>query len=169
MLLAMSPHWSPTLSLLALILLANGLPAVLGLLLGPARPLDGGRTLSDGWPLLGPSKTWRGLAAALVGTAFGGLALGLHWTLVLKVAVGAMLGDLIASFAKRRLGRPPSASVPVLDQVPEALIPALLSKAELALSWLDIGVLILAFVLLDLILTHLGRRFFGARGWIRRA
>lgn len=165
----MSPHWSQILTLLALIFLANGPPALLGLLLGPARPLDGGRTLADGRPLFGSSKTWRGLAAALAGTTLGGLILGLHWGLGLKVALGAMLGDLIASFAKRRLGWPSRASVPLLDQVPEALIPALLAKTELALTWLDLGVLVMAFVLLDLGLTPLGRRLFGARGWIRRA
>lgn len=165
----MSPQWSAISALLALILLANGLPALLGLLLGPARPIDGGRTLADGLPLLGSSKTWRGLVASLIGTSLGGLVLGLHWAIGLKVAMGAMLGDLMASFAKRRLGRPASAALPLLDQVPEVLIPALLTKGELALAWSDVGILLLAFVLLDLILTDLGRRLFGARGWIRRA
>ncbi len=165
----MSPQWPTILTLLALILLANGVPALLGLLLGPARPIDGGRPLADGRPLLGPSKTWRGLGAAWVGAALGGLTLGLHWSLGLTVAAGAMLGDLIASFTKRRLGQPSGVSVPLLDQVPEALIPALLTKGELALTWTDLGVLVLAFILLDLILTDLGRRIFGARGWIRRA
>lgn len=165
----MSLHWSSILALLALVLLANGLPALLGLLLGPARPIDHGLTLADGGRLLGASKTWRGLAAALVGTTFGGLALGVHWGLGLKVAVGAMLGDLLASFVKRRLGRPSSASVPFLDQVPEALIPALLSKSELALSWPDVAILVLAFALLDLLLTRLGRRLVGRLRRLRRA
>ena len=102
----MLPHWSSLLTLLGLILLANGVPALLGLLMGAATALDGGRTLADGRPLLGRSKTWRGLVAALVGTTLGGLALGLHWTLGLKVAAGAMLGDLAASFLKRRLALP---------------------------------------------------------------
>jgi CDP-2,3-bis-(O-geranylgeranyl)-sn-glycerol synthase len=164
----MSLHWSSILTLLALIVLANGLPALLGLMFGRARPLDGGRTLGDGWPLLGPSKTWRGLAAALAGTVLGGLVLSVHWTLGLETAVGAMVGDLIASFAKRRLGQPASASVPFLDQVPEALIPALLAKAELGLSGLDMGVLVLAFVALDLILTWLGRWLFGIMSRLRR-
>ena len=165
----MSPHWSSILTLLALVVLANALPALLGLLLGPARPLDGGWIAPDGRPLLGRSKTWRGLAVALVGTPLGGLAVGLPWTLGLQAAAGAMLGDLVASFAKRRLGRPPSASMPLLDQIPEALIPALMTKTQLALSWSDVCALVLAFIAVDIILTHFGRWVFGTRGGFRRA
>jgi len=164
----MSLHWFSILTLLALILLANGLPALLRLLFGPARPLDGGRTLADGQPMLGRDKTWRGVTASLVGTALGALALGLPLSLGLKVALGAILGDLIASFGKRRLGRPPGTSVPLLDQLPEALIPALLAKAELALAWSELGLVVLVFVVMDLTLTPLVGRLGGARGWIRR-
>jgi CDP-2,3-bis-(O-geranylgeranyl)-sn-glycerol synthase len=137
--------------------------------MGAAKALDGGRTLADGRSLLGPSKTWRGLVAALVGTTLGGSALGLPWTLGLKVAVGAMLGDLAASFIKRRLGYPASASVPLLDQIPEALLPALLVKAELALAWSDVVLVTLAFVVADLGLTPLGRRLFRGRSGTGRA
>jgi len=165
----MTLHCSSVFSLLVLVLLANGLPALLGFLLGPASAIDGGRTLWDGRPWFGRAKTWRGLAAACVGTGLGGLALGLDWGLGLLVAGGAMLGDLAASFAKRRLGRPPSASLPLLDQVPEVLIPALLTKGELGLTWPDLGVVVLVFVLLDLLLTDLGRRLFGTGGWLRRS
>lgn len=154
----MSLHWPAILSLLALILLANGLPAAIRLVFGPARPLDGGWTLADGRSLLGPSKTWRGLVLALLGTAFGAIVLGLPAGLGLTVGVGAMVGDLATSFLKRRLGLAPSASLPVLDQVPEALLPGLLVKAELALGWVDLGVSVLAFCALDLVLTDLGRR-----------
>ena len=162
-------HWSPLLLLLALVVLANALPALLGLLLGPARPLDGGRCLPlDGRPFLGRSKTWRGLVASFVGTALGALVLGLPWTLGLEVAAGAMLGDLAASFVKRRLGRPPSASVPLLDQVPESLLPALAVKAQLALGWRDLWVLILAFIAIDIVLTQAGRWVSGLMGRFRR-
>jgi CDP-2,3-bis-(O-geranylgeranyl)-sn-glycerol synthase len=153
-----SLYWPSILSLLALTLLANGVPALLSLVCGRARPLDAGRTLADGGPLLGPSKTWRGLLGALVGTTLGALLLGLSWGLGVVVAVGAMCGDLATSFLKRRLGLAPSASLPVLDQVPEALLPGLLVKAELALGWADLGVSVLAFCALDLVLTNLGRR-----------
>ena len=58
--------------------------------------------------------------------------------------------------------------MPLLDQIPEALLPALLVKAELALGWSDVAVVTLAFVVADLGLTPLGRRFFRSRGGMDR-
>lgn len=160
----MHPHWFLILATLALILLANGLPALLGLLLGPSRPLDGGRVLADGRPLLGPNKTARGVLAALVATPVAASILGFPWQIGLLVAGGAMLGDLLASFTKRRLGLPSSTTVPLLDTVPESLIPVLLVMQHLGLDWLDLTLLILAFAVLDLALTPLGQRLFPRRG-----
>ncbi len=159
----MHPHWFLILATLALILLANGLPALLGLLLGPGRPLDGGRVLRDGRPLFGSTKTVRGVLAALVATPLAAMVLGLPWQIGLLVALGAMLGDLLASFTKRRLGLASSTTVPLLDTVPESLIPVLLVMQHLALDWLDLALLILAFALLDLALTPLGHRLFARR------
>lgn len=160
----MHPHWFLILSTLALILLANGLPALLGLVLGPGRPLDGGLRLGDGRPLLGPTKTVRGVLASLVATPLAAAGLGLPWQIGLLVALGAMLGDLLASFTKRRLGLASSATVPLLDTVPESLIPVLLVMGHLGLDWLDLALLILAFGVLDLVLTPLGQRLFARRG-----
>lgn len=156
----MHPHWSQIVSLLALILLANALPALLGLVLGPGKPLDCERRWSDGRPILGPSKTWRGLISALTITPIAALALGLSWQLGLLLAVGAMAGDLLTSGLKRRLDIPSSASAPLLDPVPESLFPALLAKNTLDLAWLDVGILVVVFVALDLILTPIGQRLF---------
>jgi hypothetical protein len=155
-----SPHWNPLISLLALLLVANGVPAVLAVLSGraPSWPLDGGRRLRDGRPVFGPSKTWRGLIAALVVTPSVAWVLGLGWGLGLTIALGAMVGDLIASFIKRRLGLASSTSVPLLDHLPETLIPALLAKPALGLSALDLGVAAGAFVVLDLLLTPVLKR-----------
>ena len=159
----MHPHWFLILATLALILIANGLPALLGLLLGPGRALDGGRVLRDGRPLFGPTKTVRGILAALVAAPIAATALGLAWHIGLLVAVGAMLGDLLASFTKRRLGLTSSTTVPLLDTVPESLIPVLLVMEQLGLDWLDLALLILAFAALDLVLTPLGHRLFPRR------
>jgi CDP-2,3-bis-(O-geranylgeranyl)-sn-glycerol synthase len=159
-----SPHWTPILHLLLLIFVANGAPAFLALLFGRDRagPLDGGRVLGDGRPLFGGSKTWRGLAAALLLTPLAAWLLGLGWGLGFTVALGAMAGDLLASFLKRRLGLAPSAAAPLLDQVPESLIPALLVGATMGLDWPDLGLVVGTFAVLDLILTPLGKRLGGA-------
>lgn len=158
--LPVPPHWSQILSLLTLVLVANGAPALFARLRGrPSRPLDGGRVLRDGRRLLGSSKTWRGLAVSLAATPLAALVLGLDWHLGLGVALGAMAGDLLASFAKRRLGLPSSASAPVLDQMPESLIPGLWASGILGLGWLDLALVVCAFTILDLALTPVG-------GWI---
>ncbi len=156
----MSPHWNLLLSLFVLLVLANGAPLVLALVSGRVvgRPLDGGMVLRDGYPLFGKSKTWRGLIAALVVTPPAAWSLGLGWGVGLAIALGAMAGDLIVSFIKRRMGLPSSASVPFLDHVPETLIPVLLVEGALGLDWLDLGVLVLGFVVLDLLLTPLLKR-----------
>jgi CDP-2,3-bis-(O-geranylgeranyl)-sn-glycerol synthase len=114
--------------------------------------------------MFGPTKTVRGILAALVVAPIAATALGLAWHIGLLVAVGAMLGDLLASFTKRRLGLPSSTTVPLLDTVPESLIPVLLVMEHLGLDWLDLALLILAFAVLDLVLTPLGHRLFPRRG-----
>jgi CDP-2,3-bis-(O-geranylgeranyl)-sn-glycerol synthase len=157
--------------MLALVVWANGVPVLLRLLLGHrfTHPLDGGRLFRDGRPWLGASKTWRGLGAALLTTPLLGVLLGLPWLLGLIAALGAMSGDLLASFIKRRLGLQPSESVLVLDEIPEALIPAILLMGSFELSALQVVIVVIAFALIDLLLTpfaaRLRRIINGIRGW----
>jgi CDP-2,3-bis-(O-geranylgeranyl)-sn-glycerol synthase len=145
----------PILEALALVLWANGAPVLAGLLLGPrlAQPLDGGRSCNDGRPLLGHAKTWRGVGAAVLTTPLVAIVLGLAWWIGLIAALGAMSGDLASSFLKRRLGRLPSQPVWLLDQLPEALAPVLLLVPVLGLSPLQATVTVIAFSLIDLVLT----------------
>ena len=92
-----------------------------------ARPIDGGRTLG-GRPLLGPSKTWRGillmpavtaLAVSLTVTLARRLPPDLSpfsdrrvrpWLLGTVLGLGYCAGELPNSFVKRRLGIPPGGS-----------------------------------------------------------
>jgi CDP-2,3-bis-(O-geranylgeranyl)-sn-glycerol synthase len=101
-------------------------------LAGGGRPIDGGRTWGDS-RLLGDGKTWRGTAVGtLVGVALGlGLnavrstatdAIGVTLpefpvVAMLTLAFGAMLGDVLASFLKRRTGRERGAVFPLVDQL----------------------------------------------------
>lgn len=150
-------HYLRDLQLLFLLVTSNGLPILARKWLG-ARwvwPLDGDRHAWDGRPWLGPSKTWRGLLAALAVTPFVALLLGLGAGLGFLIALGAMIGDLGSSFLKRRLGIQPSGQALLLDQVPEALLPLLLVTPMLQLTILDISVLVLVFVLLELLLSRI--------------
>ncbi len=101
-------------------------------LAGGGAPIDGGRTMGDS-RLLGDGKTWRGTA---VGTVIGfslamvlnainepaSAAIGVEFPTfplltALGLAFGAMLGDITASFIKRRSGRERGAAFPGLDQL----------------------------------------------------
>jgi CDP-2,3-bis-(O-geranylgeranyl)-sn-glycerol synthase len=99
-----------------------------------AVPLDAGRTLG-GKRVLGDHKTWRGLlAAALTGalvfelqrllyvcgiaTSLAAIDYGAQpWGAGVLLGLGAMVGDAVKSFFKRRIGIAPGASWPVFDQI----------------------------------------------------
>ena len=118
-------------------------------LAGGGRPIDGGRTLG-GRRVLGDGKTWRGTAT---GTA-AGLALALILNAVAEpvstllgvalpafpvpaavgLALGAMCGDIAASFLKRRTGRERGAPLPGLDQI-DFVVGALVLAALLDTDW----------------------------------
>src|SRR5690242_20630027 len=83
------------------------------------QPLDGGGRFLDDRPWLGPSKTIRGIFLALVVTPVASLILGLEATTGLLIGFGAMLGDVLSSFIKRRFGMPSSSRAIGLDQIPE--------------------------------------------------
>ena len=156
-----APPFSPAAPvLLLLILAANSAPALLGRWLGQrgAWPVDGGKILTDGQPLFGHSKTWRGLAAALLITVACTLLSGWSWLFGLAIASAAMAGDLLSSFLKRRLGLPTSAQVALLDEIPESLFPALVAQAWLDLGWIDVGLVVAGFLVGHLVAKRLADR-----------
>jgi CDP-2,3-bis-(O-geranylgeranyl)-sn-glycerol synthase len=116
-----------------------------------AMPLDRGRLLRDGRPLFGEGKTLRGLAASLLCTAAAAPLLGLGVPLGAAIAAAAMAGDLLASFAKRRLGLAPHARSFGLDQLPEVLLPILVLHPWLGLDWPASCAVVVAFVMLDIV------------------
>jgi len=112
---------------------------------GRGPPMDFGRSWRrDGRRVLGPSKTWSGFftggfAAMPFGLIEAGLILAAppNWKLVpvmaptLLAAVpfvamltfGAMTGDALGSFVKRRLDRESGSRAILLDQLPFVLVP----------------------------------------------
>lgn len=143
--------------LLLLLIVANGAPIIARKLLGNwcDRPIDNGYRLSDGQPLLGSSKTWRGLIAAVLITPPAAWLLDLPTIIGLHVALLAMLGDLFSSFTKRRLGIPPSGMAFGLDQIPEALLPLLVVGLELGLKPADVVLLSVVFLVVELLLSRI--------------
>jgi CDP-2,3-bis-(O-geranylgeranyl)-sn-glycerol synthase len=141
-------------------------------LAGGGRPIDGGRTW-NGRRVLGDGKTWRGtLAGTAAGTALAlgldaitstvgdalGVALpGFPLTAAVGLALGAMLGDIAASFLKRRLDRQRGAPVPGLDQL-DFVVGALGMAAIAAPTWFaeTFTLPVLAVVLVATPVLHVG-------------
>ncbi|MBI3896680.1 MAG: CDP-archaeol synthase [Gammaproteobacteria bacterium] len=119
-----------------------------------AWPLDGGARFFDGRPLLGPSKTIRGVALALLTTPLAALLLELDFHTGIVIAGFAMLGDLTSSFTKRRLGLSSSSQAVGVDQIPESLFPLLAVQTTFGLAALDVGVLVTVFLVLELAISR---------------
>jgi CDP-2,3-bis-(O-geranylgeranyl)-sn-glycerol synthase len=143
--------------LLILLVMANGAPIIARHLLGNccAWPLDGGHSTTAGNPLLGPSKTLRGLVAAVVLTTAMAPLLEIAWQWGAAIGGLAMLGDLIASFTKRRLGYPPSSQAIGLDQIPESLVPLLVIAPAFDLNIWSVCLVVLAFTLVVPLLSRI--------------
>ena len=141
-------------------------------LAGGGRPIDGGRTWG-GRRVLGDGKTWRGTA---VGTLIGVLlavglnvinapvstALGVDLPVfplhaAVALAFGAMLGDITASFIKRRSGRERGASFPGLDQL-DFVVVSLLLAFVVASDWFlaTFTPAVLAVILIITPILHVG-------------
>ncbi|ASJ02106.1 hypothetical protein A3L09_01895 [Thermococcus profundus] len=97
-------------------------------LVGGGRPIDGGRKWRDGKRILGDGKTWRGfIGGVLIGTVVGILqyvltpsfygSLGEAVLLAFLLSFGALVGDLVGSFIKRRFDLPRGYPAVGLDQL----------------------------------------------------
>ena len=141
---------------LVILTLANGAPVVAKKMFGAcfSRPLDGGMTFFDKRPLLGPSKTIRGLVVSILATAAGAPIIGVEPGVGALMAAAAMAGDLFSSFVKRRLNLPPSSPALGLDQVPKSLLPLLAGSRALSLTGVEIVLGVALFFVGELFLAR---------------
>lgn len=145
------------LKLLLLLGVANGTPILAKRIFGKrlATPVDGGLHLPDGRPLFGASKTLRGIVLSVVVTALLAPLLGFDWVIGAGFAAASMLGDLLSSFIKRRLGLAVHGQALGLDQIPESLLPLLLLQRPLGIGGGDIVLVVVVFFVLELVLSWL--------------
>ena len=145
------------LQLLLLIIIANGAPIITRQWLKDrfSYAVDLDHDLADNNRIFGPSKTWRGIISSLFATPVVAVLLGCSMETGLMVAVYAVIGDLFSSFIKRRLSMGASSMAPLLDQVPESLIPAFMMRQAFSLDILSVIWLVLIFITIELLLSHI--------------
>ena len=151
----MEPWDGPVGLVLLLVFVANGAPILASWLLGLrfGQPLDCGIRFTDGRPIFGPTKTVRGILAAVVVTEATASMLGLGHGIGALIGALAMVGDLGSSFVKRRLGIGSSDMAALVDHLPEALLPAAAVAPLLGLSVADVVIVVALFQLLEMPLS----------------
>ena len=145
---------------------ANAAPVIFG----GGKPMDFGKKFFDGKPFLGAHKTFRGfLAGILVGTLVGLVQTVLYEQVLFEygpqfqysillgfvLSIGALTGDLIESFVKRRLNRSPGISLPVADQL-DFILGAFLFSIPVSPPSLLTALIILVITIPIHLLTNLG-------------
>lgn len=145
---------------------ANAAPVIFG----GGQPMDFGKMFFDGKPFLGSHKTFRGFFAGII----VGTLVGLLQTLIFEqflfqygaqfrytvflgfiLSLGALIGDLIESFIKRRLNRSPGKSLPVADQI-DFILGAFLFSLLVVPPSLPVAVIILLITIPIHLITNLG-------------
>jgi len=145
---------------------ANAAPVIFG----GGQPMDFGKRFFDGKPLFGSHKTVRGFLAGLIVGTLVGLVQTLLFEQVLfqyspqfkypiflgfALSLGALTGDLIESFIKRRLSRVPGSSLPVADQI-DFILGAFLFSIPVSPPSLPAVLIILLITIPIHLLTNLG-------------
>jgi CDP-2,3-bis-(O-geranylgeranyl)-sn-glycerol synthase len=157
--------------------IANALP-VLG---GGGRPIDGGMVFRDGNRLLGNGKTIRGFVVGIIfGTLVGviqylaapvlrpllqqfvAVTPDMDYILFMQIPVafllslGALTGDIVGSFVKRRVGVRSGDPSPVLDQIGFIIMALLFASPFLLPEPVYVVVLILVTLAIHWISNALG-------------
>jgi len=165
------------------LMLPSFLPNSAAVVFGGGRPVDGGRSWK-GKRLLGDGKTWRGL----IGGICAGISLGIiqlyiafpfdqltffgfggfpeNLGVVVLLATGSLLGDMIGSFIKRRLDIGRGGKAPIMDQYTFLFFSLVLATAAfpdwfLDNFWRDYGWVSLLAVLIVTPVLHRGVNIIG--------
>jgi len=141
---------------------ANAIPV----LAGGGTPIDFGKTFSDGRPIFGKNKTFRGFfAGLLVGSAVGileSILFNYHMSFGFLLSLGALFGDLAGAFIKRRLNIAPGELLPIVDQI-DFILGAFLFALPLQILYLELIVVALVLTPPIHLLTNFGAYKFGLK------
>lgn len=145
-----------------------------GLVFGGGLPVDFGKSDKKGIRWIGDGVTWRGLiAGTLVGTItgaiqgyFGPYIIANYGQYIITPIItdissgiligfllgfGALLGDAIGSFLKRRLGIGRGKPAPILDQLDFVIVALILVSPVVELNLLTVVIVLVATLIVHLI------------------
>ena len=181
----------------AIIIMLTGLwlflPAMLpnsaAVVFGGGTPVDFGKSWK-GKRILGDGKTWRGFfGGGISGVILGLILMGISyifdkdmlwgyldmWTglaVIICLSFGSLLGDMMGSFIKRRLGVERGKKMPILDQY-DFLIGAFLLASLFCPNWVFVtyiegwNILALIFLLIITLLLHRVMNIIGYRAGLK--
>ena len=165
------------------------LPNSAAVVFGGGRPMDGGRTIK-GRRILGDGKTWRGFfGGAMAGIVLGSILMGISYIfdkdnlwgyiglwkglgIIVCLSFGSLLGDIMGSFIKRRLGIERGKKAPILDQF-DFVIGAFLLTALFHARWVydtyieGWHIAALIFLLIVTLLLHRAMNIIGYKAGLK--
>lgn len=101
--------------------IANAVPVLVAKVIKRRHPIDFGRYLPNGHRVLGDGKSIEGFISGIIAGVCVGCLAELKGFLMISEAfvlsLGAMTGDLLGSFIKRRIGLKSGDPAPLLDQL----------------------------------------------------
>ncbi len=146
------------------------------LLVGGGTPIDFGKSYKDGRRILGDGKTWRGLfAGAFLGMTAGfGLSVAAKYAqlyqfplslsdftgfptmipIIFSICFGALIGDIIESFFKRRIGKKRGEDWIPFDQL-DFIVGVLVTTLITSILLLFLGVIPYNWFLENFTLSHI--------------
>lgn len=135
--------WISALSIIVPTYCTNGAPVIFG----GGSPIDFDKNLPDGKRILGDNKTIRGfLSGLIIGAIIGAFGYVLFsknlFAIAFLASVGALFGDLVGAFLKRRLGIKPGGALPVVDQLDFVVGALLLVSPFYKISWGAVAILL---------------------------
>ncbi len=161
--------FNTTLRLLWLILpayVANGTPVVAAKIITALNlekhPIDFNKYFFDRKRIFGNNKSWEGFLAGLVLGIITGF---IQYYIIeddiyiyrgILLSFGALIGDLIGAFIKRRLGIKPGKPLPVLDQILFIVIAITFTQA---LNYLTISLIEFVYIIIITFVLHITTNF----------
>ena len=108
--------------------------------------------------LLGQNKTWRGVIIGVIFGSITGIFLGHGLVFGAALGFGALAGDAVKSFFKRRLKIAPGKSWPVFDQIDFVLGALIAASFFVSLTLLHVVTALIIFTMLSLATSFIGMK-----------